>query len=187
MGKASAAQRRGDNRNTIRRYSTSGSGAPGDIEKTTNEVLARISGVKFAKFLGYGGEGVACLVDVENRQGGSNKAVLKIALSDDEWAIGNMLQEKKCQLNLRRATHVVQMMRYASLRGAPNTPEDAREDALIDGDKRFYFMELMKTGDMHTVIGRAGNTGDRLPSRLLWKIFACRQFFSISSYPKPLY
>lgn len=184
MGKASAVQRRRDNKTTIRQWgSNSGSSAPGEIERSTTAVLSRISGVSFTKFLGYGGEGVACLVEVANRQGGSKKAVMKISLADDEWTTGDLLMEKKWQLGFKRATHVVQIMRFASLRGTPNTPEDA----LIDGDKSFYFMELMKSGDLNSVIGRAGNTGGKLPSRLLWKMFACCQSSFVSPNPKSLY
>lgn len=172
MGKASVTQRRKENKNTIRKWgSNSGSGAPGDIERSTQAVMSRVTGVTLTKFLGYGGEGVACLVDVANRQGGSRKAVMKISLADDEWVIGSLAQEKRWQLSLKRATHVVQIARFATLRGTPNTPEDAK----IEGDKSFYFMELMKTGDLHAMIGQAGNTGTKIPSRLLWKFFACCQ------------
>lgn len=60
-----------------------------------------------------------------------------------------------------------------SLRGPPLV----LEDVLIDDNQTFFFMELMKQGDLQQVIVRAGNKGGKLPSRLLWKGFACRRLW----------
>lgn len=169
--RASVGARRRRNRTLMRWYeSDPDDRPPGGVEAPTRKVLARLSGVSLKRFLGVGGEGVACLVEVAGRQGGgSRKAVIKVSLGDDDWNPVDLTTEKKWHFRLKRAKHVVQIIKFADLRGTPNTPSDV----LVDADPKIYFMELMKRGNLDAVIGRAGNTQEKLPSRLLWKIFAC--------------
>lgn len=176
---AGVASRRAAAKNSIRYYpSGSGSAPPSFIQDPTDEVLSTIRGARLLKVLGYGGQGVAALLEVTNRRGSSRRAVMKMCTENDEWAIDDMRTEKKWQFNLMRALHVVQSIKWATLRGTPLTPEDTQ----VEDNPRLYFMELMKNGDLHQVIGRAGNTGQKLPSRLLWKVFACRGLMIAQTY-----
>lgn len=169
---AGVARRREAGRNSIRYYpSGSGSGPPSFIQESTTNMLSKIRGASLLKILGFGGQGVAALLEVTNRQGLLKKAVMKMCTEEDEWAMEDLKTEKRWQTSLMRAMHVVQLIKWPTLRGTPLTPEDVE----LDKNPRLYFMELMKNGDLHQVIGRAGNTGKKLPSRLLWKIFACRR------------
>lgn len=162
-------------KSSIRYYpSGSGSAPPSFIEEPTTKMLSKVRGASLLKILGYGGQGVAALLEVTNRQGSTKKAVMKMCTEDDEWAIEDLKTEKKWQVSLMRAMHVVQLIKWATLRGTPLAPEDVE----LDNNPRLYFMELMKNGDLHQVIGRAGNTGQKLPSRLLWKVFACRRLIT---------
>lgn len=168
--RASVGVRRRQNRNLLRWYeSDPDDGLPSGIARPTNNVLGRLFGVSLKRYLDAGGEGVACLVKVANRQGGSREVVVKISLGDDDWNPIDLTTEKKWQFSLKRAKHHVQIIRFTDLRGTPNDPSDA----LVDADPKLYFMEFMKRGNLHAVIGRAGNAGEKLPSRLLWKIMAC--------------
>ncbi|KAG6357446.1 hypothetical protein INS49_013323 [Diaporthe citri] len=167
---AGVENRRQAAKNSIRYYpSGSGSAALSFIQEPTKKMLSTIRGASLLKILGYGGQGVAALLEVTDRQGPSKKAVMKMCTEDDEWAIEDLKTEKKWQVSLMRAMHAVQLIKWATLRGTPLAPEDVE----LDNNPRLYFMELMKNGDLHQVIGRAGNIGQKLPSRLLWKIFAC--------------
>ncbi|KAI7773945.1 hypothetical protein LA080_009635 [Diaporthe eres] len=137
-------------KNSIRYYpSGSGSAAPSFIREPTTKMLSTIRGASLLKILGYGGQGVAALLEVTNRQGASKKAVMKMCTEDDEWAIEDLKTEKKWQFSLMRAMHVVQLIKWATLRGTPLAPEDVE----LDNNPRLYFMELMKNGDLHQVIG----------------------------------
>ncbi|KAK2610069.1 hypothetical protein N8I77_003526 [Diaporthe amygdali] len=165
-----AVRRRRDNRTSIRYYpSGSGSLAPTFIQTPTNRMLSMLQGVSLVKILGYGGQGVACLVAVTDRQGTTRQAVMKMSIGDDDWSTEDLSTEKNWQVSLMRAMHVVQLIKWSTLRGRATTPEDVQ----VDNNPRLYFMELMKNGDLHEVIGRAGTSGQKLPNKLLWKIFAC--------------
>lgn len=128
-----------------------------------------LQGVSLVKVLGYGGQGVACLVAVTDRQGTTRQAVMKMSIGDDDWSTEDLSTEKNWQVSLMRAMHVVQLIKWSTLRGRATTPDDVQ----VDNNPRLYFMELMKNGDLHDVIGRAGTSGQKLPNKLLWKIFAC--------------
>lgn len=170
---AGVQRRRDSGRNSIRYYpSGSGSAPPSYVQSPTDKMLSTIQGARLVKILGYGGQGVAALLEVTNRQGSITKAVMKMCTDDeDDWAVEDLKTEKRWQVSLMRAMHVVQLIKWATLRGTPLTPEDVR----LDKNPGLYFMELMKNGDLHQVIGRTGNIRQKLPSRLLWKIFACRR------------
>lgn len=98
---------------------------------------------------------------------------MKTVIGDDGWATDDLKTEKKWQISLMRSMHVVELVKWSTLTGAPLV----LEDVLIDDNQTFFFMELMKHGDLQQVIGRAGNKGEKLPSRLLWKVFACRRLW----------
>lgn len=169
---AGVERRREAGRNSIRYYpSGSGSAPPSFIQNPTDKMLSTIHGATLVKVLGYGGQGVAALLEVTNRQGSIQKAVMKMCTEDEDWAMEDLKTEKRWQVSLMRAMHVVQLIKWATLRGTPLTAEDVQ----LDNNPRLYFMELMKNGDLHQVIGRARNSGQKLPSKLLWKIFACRR------------
>lgn len=169
---AGVERRREAGRNSIRYYpSGSGSAPPSFIQNPTDKMLSTIQGATLVKVLGYGGQGVAALLEVTNRQGSIQKAVMKMCTEDEDWAMEDLKTEKRWQVSLMRAMHVVQLIKWATLRGTPLTAEDVQ----LDNNPRLYFMELMKNGDLHQVIGRARNSGQKLPSKLLWKIFACRR------------
>ncbi|KKY37886.1 putative serine threonine protein kinase [Diaporthe ampelina] len=164
MQSAGVERRRDAGRNSIRYYpSGSGSALPTNVQ-------APARGASLVKILGYGGQGIAALLEVTDKSGASvRKAVMKMSLQDDDWVDDDLRTEKRWQASLMRAMHVVQLVKWSTLRGPPLT----LEDVLVGDNPRLYFMELMKHGDLHKVIGRAGNTGQKQPSRLLWKVFAC--------------
>lgn len=144
------------------------------VAAPTRATLKKLPGASLLKILGFGGFGVAALIEVTSKQGTTSKVVMKTVLGDDDdWATDDLEEEKQWQVSLMRAMHVVGLVRWSSLRGTPLTPEDV----LIDHNPAVFFMELMKHGDLQQVIGRAGNKGDKLPSRLLWKVFACRRLW----------
>lgn len=147
------------------------------VAAPTRATLKRLRGASLLKILGFGGFGVAALIEVTSKQGTTNKVVMKTVIGDDGWATDDLKEEKQWQVSLMRAMHVVGLVRWSSLRGTPVT----LEDVLIDDNPAFFFMELMKHGDLQQVIGRAGNKGDKLPSRLLWKVFACRRSWQAKS------
>lgn len=171
MEPPSVARRREADRDPIRYYPSAGASPPIGVAAPAQAAVRRLTGASLVKILGFGGFGIAALLDVRSRQGGVSRVVMKTVIGDDDWASDDMGTEKKWQVSLMRAMHVVQLVRWSTLRGTPVAPEDA----LIDDNPNFFFMELMKQGDLQQAIGRAGNRGEKLPSRLLWKVFACRR------------
>lgn len=169
--------RRQEERASIRYYPSGGSSPPTMVAAPTRATMKKLRGATLLKILGFGGFGVAALIEVTSKQGMTNKVVMKTVIGDDGWATDDLKEEKQWQVSLMRAMHVVGLIRWSSLRGTPVT----LEDVLIDDNPAFFFMELMKHGDLQGVIGRAGNKGDKLPSRLLWKVFACRRSWQAKS------
>lgn len=169
---AGVERRRDAGRDRIRYWpSGSGSGLPTHVQGPADAVTARLRGARLLKILGFGGQGIAALMEVTDKSGRSvRRAVMKMVLQDDDWDDDDLRTEKGWQASLMRAMHVTQMVRWSTLRGPPLT----LEDVLVDDNPGLYFMELMKHGDLRKVIGRAGNTGQKVPSTLLWKVFACR-------------
>ncbi|POS77419.1 hypothetical protein DHEL01_v204196 [Diaporthe helianthi] len=175
MESAGVERRREAERDPIRYYPSAGSSPPLDITAPARAAVRRLQGASLVKILGFGGFGgfgIAALLDVASKQGGTlSRVVMKTVIGDDGWASEDLKTEKKWQTSLMRAMHVVGLVRWSTLRGTPV----ALEDALIDDDPKLFFMELMKHGDLQQAIGRAGNRGEKLPSRLLWKVFACHR------------
>jgi hypothetical protein len=135
--------------------------------------MKRLRDASLVKILGFGGFGCAALLEVKSKQGSIRRVVMKTVIGDDGWATDDLKTEKKWQISLMRSMHVVELVKWSTLTGAPLV----LEDVLIDDNQTFFFMELMKHGDLQQVIGRAGNKGEKLPSRLLWKVFACRRLW----------
>lgn len=167
----SVERRREAERDPIRYYPSAGASPHMGIATPARAAVRRLSGASLVKILGFGGFGIAALLDVTSKQGVVNRVVMKTVIGDDGWSSDDLKTEMNWQMSLMRAMHVVQLLRWSTLRGTAVT----LEDALIDDNPNFFFMELMKQGDLQQAIGRAGNRGEKLPSRLLWKVFACRR------------
>lgn len=79
--------------------------------------------------------------------------------------------------NLKRAKHAIQMLSWAQeLLGDVshlNGPWDGLRQ--IDDNPDLLTLEYMKNGDMWGFINKVAGAGERVPNKILWKIFFCRK------------
>jgi hypothetical protein len=103
----------------IRYYPSGGSSPPKSVGQPTRKVMKRLTGATLVKILGFGGFGVATLLDVRSKQGSVRRVVMKTVIGDDGWATDNLKTEKEWQISLMRSMHVVELIKWSTLRGLP--------------------------------------------------------------------
>lgn len=85
-----------------------------------------------------------------------------------------------CAKTLKRAKHTIQAKSWEhELMGdnpGAQPSEDARQSwAEIDCNLEILTLEYMKNGDMWGFIKKVAWAGERVPNKVLWKIFFCRK------------
>ena len=97
----------------IRYYPSGGSSPPGSVARPTKTIMMKLGGATLVKILGFGGFGVAALLDVKSKQGSIKRVVMKTVIGDDGWATDDLKTEKKWQISLMRSMHVVELVKWS--------------------------------------------------------------------------
>lgn len=75
--------------------------------------MMKLGGATLVKILGFGGFGVAALLDVKSKQGSIKRVVMKTVIGDDGWATDDLKTEKKWQISLMRSMRVVELVKWS--------------------------------------------------------------------------
>lgn len=92
-----------------------------NAEKKARELdgQLRLADMKVGKILGWGGLGIACLVEGTKKDGKPMKVVAKVALNKEENRA--MAEEKRCHIRMAGARHIVQRV-VIEEKGAYSSP-----------------------------------------------------------------
>lgn len=166
---------------------------------TRRYLRAQGCGISLLEVLGFGGNGVASLFEVEPGRGRARKKVVvkstlrsgenmrderahnRVCLSMDvvgirwkTWMLANGFGDLQ---SLKRARHIIQMLSWTrELMDTDGASDDARDRwAQIDGNEELLTLEYMRNGDVWGFLKKVAGAGERVPNKILWKIFFCRK------------
>ncbi|KAJ0117223.1 hypothetical protein J7T55_003633 [Diaporthe amygdali] len=129
--------------------------------------------IRLIKVLGTGGQGMVSLWEINNRR------IWKRVVIKSTVAEGGVLQrEKMMTLNVKRARHTVQLLRFnGDIMQPKNDGSDETQDIQrwqqADNSLEILCLEYMKNGDVLHFLMRVGSLGMYVPNKVLWRIFTC--------------
>ncbi|ROV94785.1 hypothetical protein VMCG_08849 [Cytospora schulzeri] len=137
--------------------------------------------VSLLQVLGFGGNGVASLFDVNPGRGRvRKKVVVKASLRSGQ----SMADERGYNRILKRARYIIQMLDWTrelmDTDGASDEAKDRWEQ--IDENEELLTLEYMKNGDVWGFLKKVALTGEKIPNKILWKIFFCLLIGDFDNY-----
>ncbi|KAK2606551.1 hypothetical protein N8I77_005293 [Diaporthe amygdali] len=127
--------------------------------------------VRALRHLGAGGEGLATLFDLRSRTTGVRKRfVIKTSYTQ-----GALREEKRQQLSLRRAPHIVRALKWEEDIVTDAAADDRMHQVFEndDSDPDILLQEYMRRGDLEGLVVKAMAAGENIPNSVLWKAFFC--------------
>ncbi|KAK3305278.1 uncharacterized protein B0T15DRAFT_531814 [Chaetomium strumarium] len=140
--------------------------------------------LRLEQTLGWGGNGLACLFYLDNRNGGPREYfVAKCSINPQRaWVVR---AEKQAQAVYRGCLHVVQLKNFqppvtaSSSNTQPRQPRheggggsgggQADQDPFGD----ILFLEYLRRGSLHKILRKISEHRHPIPNRVLWLLFQC--------------
>ncbi|KUI72732.1 hypothetical protein VM1G_11855 [Cytospora mali] len=145
---------------------------PASARRSVDDNSRRVN-ARFLRILGAGGNGLAALFEIRRGTSGPpSKFVVKTSLDSRT----DMALEKHFMVRLKRAKHIVQILRWGAdvMAGSGQaTPRDLQRWQALDNNPSIIALEYMKHGDLYGMVTKVGRARKAIPDDVLWKIFFC--------------